>query len=68
MTDSYSTSIPLSGRALPGRLAQAPARRLAGVAAVALGIALYVGTGFAAPSFIHNATHDTRHALGLPCH
>jgi cobalt transporter subunit CbtB len=26
------------------------------------------GAGFAGPSAIHNATHDTRHAFGLPCH
>ena len=30
--------------------------------------ALFLATGFAWPSAIHNATHDTRHALGLPCH
>lgn len=36
--------------------------------AVFFGVFLYVGTGFASPSTIHNATHDTRHALGLPCH
>lgn len=36
--------------------------------AVAFGLFLFVGTGFAAPSLIHNATHDTRHSLGLPCH
>jgi cobalt transporter subunit CbtB len=36
--------------------------------AVAFGLFLFIGTGFAAPGLIHNATHDTRHALGLPCH
>lgn len=38
------------------------------IAAFVLGLALLATAGFAAPSAIHNATHDTRHALGLPCH
>jgi cobalt transporter subunit CbtB len=32
------------------------------------GLVLFIGAGFAAPAVLHNATHDTRHALGLPCH
>jgi len=36
--------------------------------AIILGLALFLTTGFAWPSAIHNATHDTRHSLGLPCH
>jgi cobalt transporter subunit CbtB len=43
-------------------------RVLPALAALAFGIGLFVATGFAWPSAIHNATHDTRHALGLPCH
>ena len=35
--------------------------------ALALGFVVY-GAGFASPMAIHNATHDTRHAFGLPCH
>ena len=58
MTDlvTQTTAIPRSTRALPA------------LAALVFGIALFVATGFAWPSAIHNATHDTRHALGLPCH
>lgn len=63
MTDSRSTTLPVSGTR-----AQASSRLVAGIAAMAFGVLLFVGTGFAAPSAIHNATHDTRHALGLPCH
>ncbi|MCX5578669.1 CbtB domain-containing protein [Kaistia terrae] len=48
--------------------AQTGARMIPALVAVAFGIFLFVGTGFAAPSMVHNATHDTRHALGLPCH
>ena len=43
-------------------------RRVAALAAVLFGILLFLGAGLAAPSVLHNATHDTRHALGLPCH
>ena len=43
-------------------------RARAALAAVLLGLMLFVGAGFAAPMAVHNATHDVRHALGLPCH
>jgi cobalt transporter subunit CbtB len=43
-------------------------RILPATAAVALGLVLFLAVGFVAPQAIHNATHDTRHALGLPCH
>ena len=43
-------------------------RLLPALAALVFGIGLFIATGFAWPSAIHNATHDTRHALGLPCH
>ena len=36
--------------------------------AVALGVFLILGTGFAHPDAVHNAAHDTRHALAFPCH
>jgi cobalt transporter subunit CbtB len=43
-------------------------RLIPALGAFALGLALFLATGLASPSTIHNATHDTRHALGLPCH
>lgn len=43
-------------------------RFVSALVALILGIALFVGAGFATPSVLHSATHDTRHALGLPCH
>lgn len=43
-------------------------RALPALGAVLLGLFLFLGAGFAAPSVLHNSTHDTRHALGLPCH
>ena len=58
---SLSHSQPIAGATLSTRI-------LAGCAAVLMGFAVFFLTGFAAPDAIHNATHDTRHALGLPCH
>jgi cobalt transporter subunit CbtB len=39
----------------------------AGVALL-FGVLIVFVAGFASPTFLHNATHDTRHAFGLPCH
>lgn len=36
--------------------------------AALLGVFLIWGVGFAGPSVIHNAAHDSRHANGFPCH
>jgi cobalt transporter subunit CbtB len=47
---------------------QAASRFAPALAALAFGLALFLTTGFAWPSAIHNATHYTRHSLGLPCH
>ena len=48
--------------------AASPSRVAPALAALILGLALVLVAGFAWPSQLHNATHDTRHALGLPCH
>jgi cobalt transporter subunit CbtB len=39
----------------------------AGVAAL-LGLALFIGVAFSHPSMIHNAAHDSRHGIAVPCH
>ncbi len=44
------------------------ARAWPALAAFVFGLVLFIGAGFAAPTVLHNSTHDTRHALGLPCH
>ena len=36
--------------------------------ALGFGLLIVYGAGFAYPTALHNATHDTRHAFGLPCH
>lgn len=43
-------------------------RLIAGVLALFIGFVLVGGVGFASDMAIHNGAHDTRHALGFPCH
>jgi len=43
-------------------------RRASALAAIAFGILLVGGAGFAGSQALHEGTHDTRHAFGLPCH
>jgi cobalt transporter subunit CbtB len=43
-------------------------RLAAGLLILALGFALVGGIGFAGEMAVHNGAHDTRHALGFPCH
>lgn len=39
-----------------------------GLACLFLGSFLVFGTGLAQRDTLHNAAHDTRHAIGFPCH
>ena len=43
-------------------------RLVAGVLALFMGLLLVGGVGFAGDMAVHNGAHDTRHALGFPCH
>jgi cobalt transporter subunit CbtB len=54
--------------ASPTIAATIPVTRWPALLALALGLLIVFGAGFANPAAIHNATHDTRHAFGLPCH
>lgn len=36
--------------------------------ALLLGLFLLYGVGIAQPQTIHNAAHDSRHAIAFPCH
>jgi len=40
----------------------------AALVALVLGFGLVWLTGFAYPESVHDAAHDTRHALSFPCH
>ena len=43
-------------------------RLVAGMLALLIGFVLVGGVGFASDMAVHNGAHDTRHALGFPCH
>ena len=38
------------------------------VAALLLGVFVVFMVGFAGPSVLHEAAHNTRHGIGFPCH
>ncbi|HSG94089.1 MAG TPA: CbtB domain-containing protein [Afifellaceae bacterium] len=48
--------------------ARTSTRQVGALAAIAFGILLLAGAGFAGSQALHDGTHDTRHAFGLPCH
>jgi cobalt transporter subunit CbtB len=39
-----------------------------GLTAMFFGTFIVFGVGFAQDGRLHNAAHDTRHAIGFPCH
>jgi cobalt transporter subunit CbtB len=45
-----------------------PQRLALGFACFFLGSFMVFGVGLAQDSRMHNAAHDTRHAIGFPCH
>ncbi|MDA1099876.1 MAG: CbtB-domain containing protein [Proteobacteria bacterium] len=44
------------------------ARVLQASLAALLGLALFIGVAFSHPTMIHNAAHDSRHGVAVPCH
>jgi len=53
----------------PLTLAHLDARRLwPSLGAILLGAFLLLGVGFAQPTTLHSAVHDSRHAAAFPCH
>jgi cobalt transporter subunit CbtB len=46
----------------------ASSRQAGALAAIVFGVFIVIGTGFVQAHAIHEGTHDTRHAFGLPCH
>jgi cobalt transporter subunit CbtB len=38
------------------------------LASALLGFIILMAVGFAPIEVVHNATHDTRHSTGFPCH
>lgn len=43
-------------------------RRIVALATLMFGLGLVFVTGFANSATVHNAAHDTRHAMAFPCH
>jgi cobalt transporter subunit CbtB len=46
----------------------AQGRRVIAAATLLFGLGLVFLTGFAHSQTVHNAAHDTRHAMAFPCH
>jgi len=46
----------------------AQAKKTQVLLAALLGLSVLTAVGFAPVEVIHNATHDTRHSTGFPCH
>ncbi len=44
------------------------AKNIQVLAAALLGLSIFMVVGFAPLEVIHNATHDSRHSTGFPCH
>ncbi|MFO1033138.1 MAG: CbtB-domain containing protein [Hyphomicrobiales bacterium] len=43
-------------------------RFAAGLVSLFLGCTMVFAVGLSHMSYAHNAAHDTRHAIGFPCH
>ncbi len=43
-------------------------RLAAGLALVFIGLTLTFAVGLSSMAVAHNSAHDTRHAIGFPCH
>lgn len=43
-------------------------RAITGTVAALLGMFMLYGVAFAHSDILHNAAHDTRHAITAPCH
>jgi len=48
--------------------AEKTAAKLPAILALMFGVFLVYGAAFAQSSTIHNAAHDSRHAIAVPCH
>jgi cobalt transporter subunit CbtB len=56
---------PISSQTTSSHTIHKPSQILA---AALLGLIVLVVVGFSPLEVIHNATHDTRHSAGFPCH
>ncbi len=63
--ESLMQTNTLSTITLPGKKIEA---LKAAIVAFALGLGLVYAVGFSPMESIHDAAHDSRHALSFPCH
>lgn len=60
------TASTTQAKAIP--TSTASSKMLAVVLVAVLGSVLVFAAGFAGADILHNATHDSRHSTGFPCH
>ncbi len=63
-----NTNQSIPAAAIDAAAAARQTRTAVAIAMLLLGAVLVWGVGFAHPAVIHNAAHDSRHALTYPCH
>ncbi|MDE2384416.1 MAG: CbtB-domain containing protein [Alphaproteobacteria bacterium] len=49
-------------------IARVSDRLKAGLACLFIGVSMVFTVGLSQIDAVHNAAHDTRHAIGFPCH
>jgi len=65
MNNPQNGSIAIPAR---GSILIAITGRMPAIAVLVFGLVTLYFVGFSTASAAHNATHDTRHASGFPCH
>ena len=58
----------MTARIASASTATASRRLAAGLALLFIGLTLTFAVGLSNMAVAHNAAHDTRHAIGFPCH
>ncbi len=49
-------------------VAKDTSKLLQAVSAALIGMALFAGVALSHPNVVHNAAHDSRHGIAVPCH
>ncbi len=65
VTEIWSSAI---GESESGKRTGLKARTATGIVALVLGFTMLYVVGFSHSTPLHNAAHDTRHAISFPCH
>lgn len=62
------TTILTTGHATQADSVRSISESLQVTLAIMVGLMIFAGVAFAHPQIVHNAAHDARHALSVPCH